>query len=99
MRTCSKCGKERETEHRYCRACHAEHMRLWRKTHPLTEDQKFKDNCRSYANVYLRRGKIKQEACQRCGCVDSQMHHPDYTKPLEIEWYCRACHLSLHKLL
>jgi hypothetical protein len=27
------------------------------------------------------------------------MHHPDYDKPLFVEWYCRRCHLNLHGYL
>lgn len=53
--------------------------------------------CRSYANVYKRRGKLTQEPCSECGSPDSQMHHHDYTKPLEVEWLCRKCHLKRHK--
>lgn len=27
------------------------------------------------------------------------MHHPDYSKPLEVVWMCRPCHLAEHKRL
>ena len=63
----------------------------------LTPEQKKKDNCRSYALVYMRRGKLIKTSCQKCGDQNSQMHHPDYDKPLEVEWLCRLCHLELHK--
>jgi len=71
-------------------------MRKWRKTHKLTEEQKKKDNCRSYAGVYLRRGKITKSPCKECGDENSKMHHEDYDKPLEVTWLCRKCHLDLH---
>jgi len=64
---------------------------------PLTPEQRLKMNCRSYAHVYLKRGKLKKLPCQECGNEKSQMHHPDYSKPLEIIWLCRSCHLELHK--
>lgn len=72
-------------------------MRVWRMSHPLTGLQRIKDNCRSYANVYLRRGKLKRQRCTECGSRRSEMHHADYTKPLEVEWLCRECHLSRHR--
>lgn len=72
-------------------------MREWRKTHKLTDEQKKKDNCRSYANSYLKRGNLIRTPCEHCGEVKSQMHHPDYDKPLEIIWLCRQCHMELHK--
>jgi hypothetical protein len=25
------------------------------------------------------------------------MHHADYSKPLEISWFCREHHLALHR--
>jgi hypothetical protein len=96
MRPCSRCGVPHEGSHRYCLTCHAAYMREWRTTHRLTEDQRLKDIARSYANVYKRRGLLFQEDCQRCGSPDSQMHHADYTKPLEVEWVCRQCHLIHH---
>ena len=75
---------------------HREYMRVWRKSHPLNVEQKKRDSCRSYAGVYLRRGKIIRQPCQFCGNPNSEMHHPDYSKPLFIVWLCRACHLILH---
>jgi hypothetical protein len=70
-------------------------MRKWRKTHPMTAEQRYKDNARSYANVYLRRGKIEKVACEICG-KPGQMHHDDYSKPLDVRWLCRPHHLELH---
>lgn len=72
-------------------------MREWRKTHPLTEEQKKRDNARSKAGQYFRRGKIEKEPCIVCGSPDSEMHHPDYDKPLYVVWMCREHHLALHR--
>jgi len=71
-------------------------MRGWRKTHRLTDEQRRKSNCRSYARVYLRRGKIERKPCEGCESA-AQMHHDDYSKPLEVRWVCRRCHLELHR--
>lgn len=93
---CSKCKvKFTRKNQRYCLKCHAENMRLFRKTHKMTLIQKFKDGCRSYAGVYKRRGKIIKSPC-KCGNPNSEMHHTDYNQPLRVEWLCRTCHLSLH---
>ena len=93
-----KCGGISRTGQRNCLDCHAFYMRGWRSTHPLTNSQQHKDNCRSYAGVYLRRGKLQQQPCFNCGSEQSQMHHPDYNKPLLITWLCRSCHLFLHNV-
>ena len=81
----------------YCKTCHAAYMRTWRKTHRPSEDQRVKSNSRSYANVYERRGKIKQAPCKICGSAHSEKHHPDYSKPLLVQWLCRPCHLAHHQ--
>lgn len=94
---CSKCGEPHDSAGRYCLKCHAAYMRAWRKTHPLTGEALRKANVRSYAGVYRRRGLIPQEDCRMCGSSQSQMHHPDYDKPLEVVWLCRLCHLALHQ--
>jgi hypothetical protein len=71
-------------------------MREWRRHHPLTEEQRVKDRARSYAGVYLRRGKIQREPCADCGGPGEQMHHADYSKPLEVTWLCVLCHRRRH---
>lgn len=47
--------------------------------------------------MYLRRGKLKKAPCQTCGDEDSEMHHADYGKPLDVKWLCRSCHLDVHR--
>src|SRR6266516_5806487 len=98
-RPCAKCGK---IHHRigprkaqsYCLACHAENMRRTRPRHRnLAPEAKMKANVRSYANVYKRRGKLTPEPCKECG-KKAQMHHPDYSRPIAVEWLCRECHLN-----
>lgn len=95
---CAHCG-ERErapTSHSYCHQCRAEYVRLTRTKHSqLSTEQRRRANCRSYANVYLRRGKITREPCERCGGT-AEMHHDDYSEPLQVRWLCRSCHLELH---
>jgi len=72
-------------------------MREYRKTHKLTPEQRLRDNARSYAGAYKRRGKIAQKPCETCGSDNSQMHHPDYSKPLLVVWLCREHHMELHR--
>lgn len=101
--TCSKCAKELELnrigKHRYCLSCHNEYMRVNRKKHKeLTPEQRLKANCRSYLNVYIKRGKIIPQPCSICNSLDNiEAHHEDYTKPLEVIWLCREHHLDHHK--
>ena len=94
---CQKCGEVNDrVPQRWCCKCHALYVRKWRKNYKLNLQQKKKDACRSYASVYLKRGKIIKQPCQKCGNEKSEMHHNDYNEPLKIIWVCRRCHLGLH---
>lgn len=98
---CSKCGKIKEesrSRYAYCKSCHAEFMRKTRPIHSMLEPEaKKKANARSYANVYYRRGLLLRQPCLNCGDLNSQKHHEDYDKPLDVTWLCRRCHLAEHE--
>lgn len=59
---------------------------------------------RSIAHNAIAAGKLKRPGfCSRCGKPDTpardgrttiQAHHPDYSKPLDVEWLCVKCHRS-----
>ncbi len=99
---CSKCKSPLEEtrvgKQSYCKKCHAAYARATRPKYSLlTEEEKKKVNARGTAKVYQDRGKIIKKPCEHCGSDNSERHHEDYDKPLEISWLCRPCHLALHK--
>jgi hypothetical protein len=44
----------------------------------------------------LRNGLLKRQPCEVCGEVRVDAHHPDYDRPLDVRWLCRAHHAALH---
>lgn len=66
-----------------------------RKYSELQPDARMKSIARSYVKQYIKRGFIKKQPCLVCG-EKAEMHHDDYTKPLEVKWLCRDHHLELH---
>lgn len=49
----------------------------------------------------VRSGKlIKKNACEMCGAsgVKIEKHHPDYSKPLFVQWLCVKCHGKTRRL-
>jgi hypothetical protein len=73
-------------------------MRNNRKKHSeLSDEQRLKANCRSYFNTYIKRGVINKQPCIKCNDIITEAHHEDYTKPLDVIWMCRACHLNHHE--
>ena len=72
-------------------------MRLYRPKHKdLPEPERVRANARAYANVYQRRGKLEKWPCQECADPDSQKHHDDYGKPLQVAWVCKEHHAAIH---
>lgn len=49
-------------------------------------------------NMRLRKGWFtKPDACMNCGKIGKvDMEHPDYSKPGEVLFVCRSCHVRAH---
>lgn len=47
----------------------------------------------------LKRGLLAQQPCCVCGSAESEAHHPDYDRPMVVEWYCRLHHKAEHARL
>ncbi len=61
---------------------------------------KEKNQSRERARQAVAKGiLVNPGACERCGRADVrlEMHHEDYSKPLEVKWLCRACHAMLSR--
>ncbi len=43
-----------------------------------------------------KKGRLIPKPCAVCGSTRVDGHHPDYSKPLEVEWLCRKHHYELH---
>lgn len=52
---------------------------------------------RKMLNQAVLRGHVVRGACVVCGKKKTDAHHPDYTKPLEVIWYCRLHHVAAHR--
>lgn len=69
-------------------------IRDWRETHPE------RARAHNVLNRAVRSGRIMPSyECSTCGItgVTIEGHHPDYSKPLEVEWLCRQCHAKMGK--
>lgn len=96
---CMKCQKHAMAPgQHWCNVCRRAWTRARRKRHrDLSPEQRLKANARSFANSAQRRGQLTPQPCERCGNAQAEKHHKDYSKPLEVQWLCRACHRELHK--
>lgn len=79
-----------------------ETTRRWRARNPhLVNERGLARSARIALSNAVRDGKVmKPSCCQRCWRVTSSRrlhgHHHDYSKPLEVEWICSACHGKEH---
>ncbi len=55
-------------------------------------------SCSKVVENALKTGKLlRPKNCSNCGCTHRlHGHHPDYNKPLWVEWLCCSCHRFLH---
>lgn len=44
----------------------------------------------------VKSGALVRQPCERCGSPDTEAHHDDYTKPLEVMWLCDPDHKQRH---
>lgn len=55
-----------------------------------------KRRARRQTLLAIETGKLVRGKCEVCGLPDTEAHHTDYTKPLEVQWLCRKHHLEIH---
>lgn len=60
----------------------------------------FRNRHKTRAELRMRRavkaGIVKKKPCQVCGSKNSEAHHEDYSKPLEVVWLCDKHHKKRH---
>lgn len=101
VRKCTKCGKAHSLRHVWCGTCQAEYQRTYeakrgrRLVENLSPIELLKKRARGAAYQAVVRGDLVKENCP-CGSSQSEMHHADYEKPLEVTWLCTRCHHNLH---
>lgn len=93
-----------------CKPCLREFNRIKRatvegKAHRVVLSRKWKRENREkerahkkVADAVKSKRLIKPTDCSKCGSrIKIEGHHPDYSKPLEVIWWCQVCHLNYHK--
>jgi len=60
------------------------------------ENNPEKRKAHALVRTALRNGTLKKKNCEVCNSKDSESHHDDYSKPLEVRWLCRKHHIEHH---
>lgn len=51
---------------------------------------------RELARQAIKTGTLTKQRCEVCGSENTVAHHDDYSKPLEVRWFCRKHHREIH---
>ena len=60
------------------------------------ERNREKKSAQNAVNNAVRDGRLERKPCEVCGDPDSQGHHEDYSKPLDVRWLCARHHADRH---
>lgn len=87
---------------------HKSNQRKWRKRNPEKQKQyqekwiaRNPEKRRAHValNIAVQKGQIKKGPCAVCGGGGkTEAHHGDYSKPLEVIWLCKKCHVETQKV-
>jgi hypothetical protein len=47
----------------------------------------------------IRNRSLGKAACIVCGSEKSSAHHEDYSRPLDVVWYCHVHHMQRHAMI
>ena len=47
----------------------------------------------------IRDGRLSKQPCEKCGDEKVEAHHDDYSKPLNVRWFCLKHHNEYHTKL
>jgi hypothetical protein len=97
---CCRCkAKPRAKGCNYCRDCRNASVRKWEDKQGgswawiMADPERHKKAlARKMVYNWVKRGKMERKPCEVCGDPDSQSHHDDYDKALEVRWLCQKHH-------
>jgi hypothetical protein len=70
-------------------------MKEYYATHP---EARFKRSARKKVDTEVRAGRMIRLPCVVCRNPEVQAHHEDYSKPLEVTWFCKDHHTTHERI-
>ena len=71
-------------------------IKAYDKVYNQTPERKQKHHVRMFTTTAIALGILVRQACEMCGVKETEAHHTDYSKPLEVRWLCRTHHAAHH---
>lgn len=60
------------------------------------ENNRHKKRANTAVGNAIRDKKLFRKPCEKCGDENSEAHHDDYSKPLDVRWLCKKHHNEHH---
>lgn len=78
---------------------HGQSKRAYRYTSKWKERNPEKARVQHLVRYAIRSGRlVRPSACPSCGAAKRlDAHHEDYSRPLDVVWACRKCHVALDR--
>jgi superfamily II helicase len=96
----TKCAACKQVVSAAYKASHRQQVREYERARDRARIGTEKEQARRALREAVRSGRVvKPSSCQDCGRSDLLIHghHDDYTKPFEVVWVCRWCHVERHR--
>ncbi|KKQ63520.1 MAG: hypothetical protein US85_C0016G0016 [Candidatus Shapirobacteria bacterium GW2011_GWF1_38_23] len=94
---CKECDRKMQVAQFYKRYTPEQRREMWNKA--TKKSRKTNPAMWSAGKIVYRAvssGVLKRQSCFICGHDKTDAHHEDYSKPLEVVWLCRNCHITKH---
>jgi len=93
-----------------CRSCNTSRAREYRKSprgkkairlavYKSIKNNPEKQKARQVVYRNKLSGRLIRLPCRVCGNKESEAHHADYSRPLDVDWLCRTCHSNTHRYM
>lgn len=73
------------------------------RSHLVSDEKRKHAHAHGLVKKALDAGELTKQPCEairtdgrQCGETETVGHHPDYDKPLEVQWLCRGHHMRAH---
>lgn len=102
--TCAYCGSSFEYAWRFGKkrkTCSPPCLKAWAAIRKRSYKSRHKDQARAHMllNKAVASGEINRAPCEVCGSLNTDGHHSDYSKPLQVTWLCHIHHMERHATL
>lgn len=86
-----------------CRPCNTLRLQEYRKTDSgkkstYKASKKYHESNRERQKAWDLCRHLGTKPCEKCNEPNTDKHHPDVSKPLEVIWLCRLHHKERHRL-